>query len=158
MQVKNEQIAKHLKTIHEQKLRIESLVDQLESRASDRIQLTSDMSRMYKSMQTQLNAKIESQDVEIDELKEKVAALQAEREALKLAGEKTVEEKDAIIDEQGIKMSYMSNEFEQMLNDTLSKMTKRIELVSSRWKESEGLKISEASQKRLADFSISKFH
>ena len=63
-------------------------------------------------------------------------------------------EKDLIIEEQNVKMSYMSTEFEQMLNDTLSKMTKKLETVSLKWKETEGVKMSDSSQKKLADFQI----
>lgn len=65
-----------------------------------------------------------------------------------------IAEKDLIIEDQTVKMSYMSTEFEQMLNDTLSKMTKKLETVSLKWKETEGVKMSDSSQKKLADFQI----
>lgn len=36
-----------------------------------------------------------------------------------------------------------------MLNDALGKMTKKIEMVSSRWKETETMKISDSSAKLI---------
>ena len=66
-------------------------------------------------------------------------------------------------------MNYMTNEFESMLNviwrafkisyslqETLTKMTKKLEFANQRWKENDNLLLSEANAKRLEDFNLTR--
>ncbi|KAJ3213385.1 hypothetical protein HK099_007416, partial [Clydaea vesicula] len=156
LELKSSQQKLFLERFDEQKLKNEFLQQQLEERDLNRIQLTSDMSRQYKTMQAKMSQKIQNLEFEVIELKNKLERTQLQLQETIKENEKTISEKDLIIEDQHVKMSYMSHEFEQMLNDTLIKMTKKVELVSLKWKETEGIKLSESSQKRLIDFQVNR--
>ncbi|KAI8801534.1 hypothetical protein BJ742DRAFT_836888 [Cladochytrium replicatum] len=135
---------------------IEMLQDQLGMNAQDRVDLTSDMSRQYKSMQAELKTQVQKMESQLLEYKTKLAETQAALAGSTKEYEAVIEEKDSIIEDQNVKMTYMTNEFEQMLNQTLAKIGKKLEGVSAKWNENDKLHLSEANQRRLADFPMSK--
>jgi regulator of replication initiation timing len=63
---------------------------------------------MYKSMQAGLDGKIQTQDAEITDLRTKLAASQQENADLIQASERMKREKDGTIEDQHVKMTYMS--------------------------------------------------
>ncbi|KAI9206019.1 uncharacterized protein BJ171DRAFT_612460 [Polychytrium aggregatum] len=139
-----------------QKQSMMDMEEQLETRSKDRLELSADMSRQYKCMQSEMASKINQLENQVAELRTKLAATQnAAQEAAKEHA-RAIEEKDLIIEDQNAKMAYMSSEFEAMLNDTLSKMTKKLEVVSQQWKENDNIHLSETSQRRLADFKLTR--
>ena len=69
-----------------------------------------------------------------------------------------INDKDVLIEEQNLKMTYMTNEFESMLNETLGRMSKKLELASQRWKDNDTMVISEANLKRLDDFQVTRIN
>ncbi|KAJ3162045.1 hypothetical protein HDU86_005743 [Geranomyces michiganensis] len=142
--------------MEEQKTRQALLEEQLERRTKDRQDLTADMARQYKSMQAEMAVKIGMLENQVTDLNAKLSATNAaliecgrERDAI-------VAEKNAALDDQQVKMSYMSAEFESMLNETLAKMSKKLETVSNRWKETDNINLSDVNQRRLADFHLTR--
>ncbi|KAJ3019077.1 hypothetical protein HKX48_002383 [Thoreauomyces humboldtii] len=148
--------ARTRQAMEDQKARIVELEEQLERKAKDRLDLTSDMGRQYKSMQAEMAVKIVSLENQVAELTSKLAATQ--NALLDAARERDhiVAEKDTALEDQQVKMSYMSAEFESMLNETLAKMAKKLENVSQRWKESDNIHLSDVNQRRLADFHLTR--
>ncbi|KAJ3171624.1 hypothetical protein HDU88_007704 [Geranomyces variabilis] len=142
--------------MEEQKTRQTLLEEQLERRAKDRLDLTADMARQYKSMQAEMAVKIGVLENQVTDLNAKLNAASAaliecgrERNAI-------MNEKNAALDDQQVKMSYMSAEFESMLNETLAKMSKKLETVSNRWKETDAINLSDVNQRRLGDFHLTR--
>lgn len=117
----------------------------LERKSKDRLELTSDMSRQYKSMQTDMVARVGSLEAQVADLNGRLGRvsnifapvlcdgtvpscymfihaylrLATAQTALQDAArehERTLAEKDTLIEDQQVKMSYMSQEFEAMLN------------------------------------------
>jgi hypothetical protein len=64
--------------------------------------------------------------------------------------------KEASIEEQNLKMAYMTSSFENMLSETLNKITKKLEGASQRWKENDQIQLSEGNIKRLEDFQLTR--
>lgn len=64
--------------------------------------------------------------------------------------------KEATIEEQNLKMTYMTSSFEDMLSETLNKITKKLEDASQRWKEDDQIHLSEGNIKRLEDFQLTR--
>lgn len=139
-----------------QRQAIDNLSDQLHLKSLDRIDITSDMTRQYKSMQAEMTAKIENLENLVAELKTKLANSQQSSQDAAMEYQRIIKQKDETIDEQKLKMIYMSNEFESMLNETLSKMSRKLEAVSQRWKENDSMHLSENNQRRLADFHLNR--
>lgn len=163
LEVKNEIIIRGKKQIEDQKFAINGLEDMLELKNKDRIDLITDMSRQFKQMQTQLLEKVSMLEVYLKEARIAVVTgttenIEAQKNlaALEIA-------KDFIIDEQKMKMDYMTSEFETMLRETLSKMSKKVELVTGynslteeKWKNKNNIQISEANLRRLEDFNLTR--
>ncbi|KAJ3089214.1 hypothetical protein HK102_006916 [Quaeritorhiza haematococci] len=156
LETKNEQNVRLREQMAEQRMKIEWLEEQLELRSADRIDLTSDMSRQYKSMQAELTSKINGLEVQVADLNGKLVVTQHALQEAKELYSRTIAEKDGAIEDQNLKLTYMSAEFEQMLNETIAKMTKKLELVSQRWKETEQVDMSGENEKRLADFHLKR--
>ncbi|KAJ3318394.1 hypothetical protein HDV06_003079 [Boothiomyces sp. JEL0866] len=112
---KNEVNARLRQTIQDQKLRIEHLESILEMRTQDRLDLTSDMSRQYKTMQSELISEVNRLETASFELHTKLEMIQtAFTEARKNHAEELAA-KEAQLEEQNLKMAYMTAEFENML-------------------------------------------
>ncbi|KAJ3103185.1 hypothetical protein HDU97_010318 [Phlyctochytrium planicorne] len=102
----------------EQKEKIDHLEVQIDMKTLDRVEMTSDMSRQYKSMQAEMMARINSLEAANLDLRQKLGKAAAQTAAQEAAKEFTrvIAQKDEMIEEQNVKMSYMSTEFETMLN------------------------------------------
>eukprot|EP00842_Homolaphlyctis_polyrhiza_P001781 jgi/Hompol1/2603/HPOL_002976-RA len=115
-----------------------------------------DMSRQYKTMQSEMIAKINVLEKQLVDFKTKLTQIQSAYGEAKRLHENTITEKDALIEEQNMKMTYMTNEFENMLNETLGRMSKKLELASQRWKDNDQVSLSETNAKRLEDFQLTR--
>ncbi|KAJ3113629.1 hypothetical protein HDU96_003123 [Phlyctochytrium bullatum] len=113
----NNEVSGRLKTkAGQQQVKIELLEDQAEIKDADRVEMTSDMSRQYKSMQAEMMARINVLEMQNAEYKQKLAAAQSAAQEAAKEFTRIIAQKDEIIEEQNVKMSYMSTEFETMLN------------------------------------------
>ncbi|KAJ3243850.1 hypothetical protein HDU78_011752 [Chytriomyces hyalinus] len=138
------------------KAAIQQLEVQLEMKQQDRLEITSDMSRQYKSMQSEMTSRIRSLEAQVEDLKGKLAASQTANQESSKEYLRILAIKDEVIEEQNVKMSYMSAEFESMLNETLAKMARKLDTVSQRWKENDNMQISEGNSRKLADFHLNR--
>lgn len=112
------------------------------------------MSRQFKTMQSDLISEVNRLENLTFELNTKLTGVQhVYTEATKVHAAALIE-KDQIIEELNMKMSFMTNEFESMLSETLSKVTKKLEFVSTRWKENDQISLSEQNVQRLSDFQL----
>ncbi|KAI8819745.1 uncharacterized protein EV422DRAFT_588548 [Fimicolochytrium jonesii] len=143
-------------TIEAQRARILELEDVVERKGKDRMDLSTDMGRQYKAMQSEMCAKVAGLEGVVAELGGRLAASQAALAESLRERAQIVAEKETALEDQHQKMSYMSNEFESMLNETLGKMHKKLETVSQRWKESDNIHLSDVNQRRLADFHLTR--
>ncbi|KAJ3311836.1 hypothetical protein HDV04_003576 [Boothiomyces sp. JEL0838] len=112
---KNEINARLRQTIQDQKLRIEHLETILEMRTQDRLDLTSDMSRQYKTMQSELISEVNRLETASFELHTKLEMIQTAFTEAKKSHADELATKEAQLEEQNLKMAYMTAEFENML-------------------------------------------
>ncbi|TPX44800.1 hypothetical protein SeMB42_g04203 [Synchytrium endobioticum] len=158
LEIKNATTAQLKTELADAKRQIASLEEQLELKAQDRVDLISDMSRTFRSMQKQKDTTIHTLEAQVVELKTKLDLLQITfTESLK-KNEAAIFEKDTVIEDQNAKMGYMSAQFEAMLNETLNKITKKLEVVSARWQEGDNVHLSDVNQRRLADFHLTRLN
>ncbi|KAI9352575.1 hypothetical protein BDR26DRAFT_849476 [Obelidium mucronatum] len=140
-------------------LEIDTLLKELEHHNELNYRLKSanwHMSRQYKSMQSEMTARINSLESQVADLKAKLAASQTASQEATKEFIRIIAIKDEVIEEQNVKMSYMSSEFESMLNETLQKMSRKLDIVSNRWKENDNMQISEGNSRKLGDFQLNR--
>ncbi|KAJ3044527.1 hypothetical protein HDV00_001954 [Rhizophlyctis rosea] len=156
LELRNDLNARLKVHVADQKARILALEEQLDNRSQDRLELTSDMSRQYKTMQSEMMSRINMLEAQVVDLKTKLARTETAMAKQAEDNARILTEKDITIEDQNVRMTYMSNEFESMLNETLAKMSKKLETVSQKWKESDNVHLSDVNQRRLADFHLTR--
>ncbi|KAG4103278.1 hypothetical protein H8356DRAFT_982090 [Neocallimastix lanati (nom. inval.)] len=151
----DEKINKNSKLIEKCKLQdveMNELKQELANNTIDRYSITSDMNKQYRQLQNDMITKIKLLETKVCELQNQlnVAKLALQESAKEHA--RIIAEKDSLIEDQNVKMTYLSSEFETMLNETVSRMTNKLEIVTRKWKDD--IHLSEINQRRLADFHI----
>lgn len=116
LETKNEINARQRQQLQDQKQRIEYLEHQLELRTQDRLDVTADMSRQYKTMQSELISEVNRIENHSLEVTTKLEQLQHAFTDSRKTYTSEILQKDMMIEEQNIKMSYMTSEFENMLS------------------------------------------
>ena len=131
--IKNDINARLKSQIMDSRGKMAVLEDSLKIKTNDQLELTSDMARQYKSMQSELLETVNRLDAENKSLETKISmhsrfykiytnqnlyidTLQTNAKDQKKKYDTIIAEKDALIEEQNSKMTYMTNEFEHMLN------------------------------------------
>ncbi|ORX77290.1 hypothetical protein BCR32DRAFT_295710 [Anaeromyces robustus] len=151
----DDKINKNTRLIEKCKLQndeMNELKQELANSTSDRYSITSDMNKQYRQLQNNMITKIKVLEAKVCELQNQlnVAKLALQESAKEHA--RIIAEKDSLIEDQNVKMTYLSSEFETMLNETVTRMTNKLEIVTNKWKDD--IHLSEINQRRLADFHI----
>ncbi|XP_065889657.1 dynein regulatory complex protein 12-like [Dysidea avara] len=121
---------------------------------SSKREISIDMTRQYKTMQMQLENKIETLEGmmkklqgELEETKQKLADVTIERDILK----KEKEEQLALLND---KLSTMEKSYESILQDTLDDMGTRMEGLRLKW-DKESQLIEQKNRQVLLEFGVS---
>mmetsp|Transcript_12463 Transcript_12463/g.29563 ORF Transcript_12463/g.29563 Transcript_12463/m.29563 type:complete len:201 (-) Transcript_12463:21-623(-) len=130
--------------------KMEALKRDFEEEKEGTFEITADMTRQYKAMQEELLARINQLENTINSLKDKL-------EDSKVTLERTIKEKDAVIEAKDeeiaqlrSKMEEMASEFGDMLQETLKKMSERIEVSNSKWESDTGVPVI----RKLEEFNM----
>merc|ERR1712216_457628 len=101
--------------------------------------ITADMTRQYKSMQEELMRRINTLETTIMEQKDQLELSRQANEELTKQKDQELALKDATIADLKMKMEDMSQEFCEMLKETLDKMSEKIEATSNEWEQDAGV-------------------
>jgi enoyl reductase-like protein len=156
LELKNEINARLRGQIHSQSMELKELRTDQELKRQDRLDITSDMARQYKTMQSELISEISRLENNNAELSSRLSQIQQSFQEAKRDYDQNLHEKDSLIEELNMKMAYMTSEFENMLSETLLKITKKLELASNKWKETDHVSLSENNMKRLEEFQLTR--
>jgi hypothetical protein len=110
LEMKNEINARLRQQVYDYKQKIAFSEAKEELRQQDRLELTSDMARQFKTMQAELISEVNRLENTSLELQTKLTHLQALYSEDKKRFSHTVQEKDASIEEYNMKLSYMVNQ------------------------------------------------
>ncbi|ORX57703.1 hypothetical protein BCR36DRAFT_402139 [Piromyces finnis] len=128
------------------------LKQQLINNDIDKYSITSDMNKQYRQLQNDMILKIKMLEAKVCELQNQLNITKLALQESAKEHARIIAEKDSLIEDQNVKMTYLSSEFETMLNETVTRMTNKLEIVTSKWKDD--IHLSEINQRRLADFHI----
>lgn len=108
--------------------RMKLLEGDMQTTASDNLDITAEMTRQYKAMQESLQGRIRELESEVGRLQGEVATSKQREEQARQDGIATVALKDAEIERLRERMEDMASEFGDMLAETIRKMADRIEI------------------------------
>merc|ERR1712100_91240 len=112
---------------------------------------TADMTRQYKAMNELFIKEINELENQILDLHDQLKLSEMKLERHKTETKKQMEDKDKIIADQGHRMEQMAAEFGNMLEETLKKMTDRIEISSKTYEQEEGEDDEEGEEEEDGD-------
>ncbi|MBN3300452.1 CC153 protein, partial [Amia calva] len=133
--------------------RLSTLEHKLGAEREDRRDINADLTRQYKTMQTEMGVKVHQLEIEVSKLQQQLTlcqeALQRERESR----EQMVLEKDATITELQGKIDNMETDYEKILHDTLDSLLSRLAEKRLHWQD-ESTELQLKHKERLLDFGL----
>ncbi|XP_033096753.1 coiled-coil domain-containing protein 153-like [Anneissia japonica] len=137
----------------EWKGRMHSAEEALVQQKVDQRDVTSDMTRQYKTMQTEMSMRIHQLEAELGKVKVQLERTQVELKETKAEKEKITEEKNQKISELETKIDGMELAYEGVLHDALDNMVAKLDLAKNRWKN-EATVIHAENKQRLLEFGL----
>ncbi|KNE72833.1 hypothetical protein AMAG_16940 [Allomyces macrogynus ATCC 38327] len=126
---------------------------QLAEKHQDRMDLAADANLEYRKLETDMKHKIALLEAQLHDVRAHYEATTAQMTKAEAEARRTIETKDAIIEEQSTRISCMATEFESMLNETMDKVSRKIQAAADQWQGD--LALSPDNQRRLQEFTAS---
>lgn len=127
--------------------------DEVEQEQQDKMDISSDLTRQYKMMQSELCLKIHILEQSVASLRSQLSSTEAELAETKKERDDIRREKDDIIAELQFKIDTMESAYETLLHDTLDKMGDKVEEAKKKWL-SESHAIQEQNKQLLLAFGL----
>jgi len=135
--LKKEEAVEAIHAKNELRERVKEYHDEFEREKMRTLDITADMTRQYKAMNELFIKEINELENQILDLHDQLKLSEMKLERHKTETKKQMEEKDKVIQDQSHRMEQMAAEFGSMLEETLKKMTDRIEISSKKYEEDE---------------------
>lgn len=119
----------------------------------DKLEISADLTRQYKTMQTELTLRIHNLEQHVSILKDQLALTERELMRTKNEKEEIINEKDLKIENLQFKIDNMETAYENILHDALDAMRDKIEDAKNKW-QSESTQIQEQNKKLLLEFGL----
>mmetsp|Transcript_27093 Transcript_27093/g.45756 ORF Transcript_27093/g.45756 Transcript_27093/m.45756 type:complete len:191 (+) Transcript_27093:36-608(+) len=127
---RTEDASKAMAEKRELKVRVAQIQKDFEEEQEQTFEMRQDMTRQYKGMQEELLSRINKLEETIQDLNDMLAEADVKHEKVLKEKNAIIQLKDEEISELKSKMDDMSEEFGEMLRETLEKMRERIEISS----------------------------
>lgn len=137
LMLKKEEAVEAIHAKNELRERVKEYHDEFEREKMRTLDITADMTRQYKAMHELFIKEINQLENQILDLHDQLKLSEMKLDRHKTETKKQMEDKDKIIADQHNKMEQMAAEFGNMLEETLKKMTDRIEISSKSYDEDE---------------------
>jgi len=125
----------------------------IQSEQQTKLEISADLTRQYKTMQTELTMRIQTQEKHIEILQERLSQTERELKQVKEEKAQIIEEKDLIIQDLQFRIDNMESSYENILHDALDIMGDKIQEAKGRWK-AESTKIQEENKLLLLEFGL----
>ncbi|TDH14947.1 hypothetical protein EPR50_G00026060 [Perca flavescens] len=137
--------------------RLRDMEQKLQHERQDHRDVNSDLSRQYKTMQTELTNKAKRMEKEVSQLKEDLVLCQEELRKEKREHEQMQQEKDAIIADLQHKLDNMETDYEKILHETLDSLTSQLSVARRGW-EDKSTTLHQNYKELLSDFGLNALH
>merc|ERR1711907_587008 len=137
LMLKKEEAVEAIHAKNELRERVKEYHDEFEREKMRTLDITADMTRQYKAMHELFIHEINQLENQILDLHDQLKLSEMKLERHRTETKKQMEEKDKVIADQHNKMEQMAAEFGNMLEETLKKMTDRIEISQKGYDEDE---------------------
>ncbi|PIK59587.1 putative coiled-coil domain-containing protein [Apostichopus japonicus] len=137
----------------EWKRKMEVAHDQLTNHKDDQRAVTTDMTRQYKHMQTEMNSEIHHLTAALDKTKLKLEQTERQLDETTREKERVTTEKDQLINELQDKIKNMEFSYESMMQEALDNMVIKLDTAQKRWQE-QATNIHFENKQKLMEFGL----
>ncbi|XP_071095097.1 dynein regulatory complex protein 12-like [Haliotis cracherodii] len=107
----------------------------LETHKADQLAINADMTRQYKTMQTEMGITIHQLETELERTHQTLKKTEAELKKTKEEKEMMRREKDSEINDLKLKISSMEKAYENILREALESLEAKIDMAKTMWEE-----------------------
>ncbi|XP_072036084.1 dynein regulatory complex protein 12-like [Amphiura filiformis] len=125
----------------------------LEQHEIDQKDVTSDMTRQYKTMQTEMEGKIRHLEAELSKTRSQLAKTEQKLKATQVEKETITKEKDTTIADLQERIRTMEHSFEVMLHEALDNLVRKLDVAKKRWHD-EATHIHMVNKQKLLEFGL----
>eukprot|EP00051_Salpingoeca_urceolata_P020790 m.317086 g.317086 ORF g.317086 m.317086 type:complete len:204 (-) comp19683_c0_seq10:1594-2205(-) len=126
----------------------------VEDEHAQKMDIASDLTRQYKTMQAQLMGKVVELRRQKEYLQEQLVVTQKALDETRAETERTLIEKNDLIAQLTQRVESMESTYEQVLNDALDMMAGKVEEARDKW-EIESFVVQQRNKERLMEFGLS---
>ncbi|XP_037631852.1 coiled-coil domain-containing protein 153 [Sebastes umbrosus] len=137
--------------------RVRDTEQKLQHERQDHRDVNSDLSRQYKTMQTELTNKVKRMEEEVSHLKEELVLCQQELRKEKREREQVEREKDATIADLQHKLDNMETDYEKILHETLDGLTSQLSVARQGW-EHKSTTLHQNYKELLSESGLNALH
>ncbi|XP_014350708.1 coiled-coil domain-containing protein 153 [Latimeria chalumnae] len=135
------------------KLKLLTLERDLEDERDDKMVINADMTRQYKTMQTDMGIQVHQLEIEVSRLRQQLATCQQELQTTCEEKAWIVKEKDEMIIELQGKIDNMETEYEKILHESLDTLLAKLETAKFRWND-QATALHFQYKQKLLDFGL----
>ncbi|CAH3119269.1 dynein regulatory complex protein 12-like [Pocillopora verrucosa] len=140
-------------TADRMKERMREAKEEVETEQQNKLDISSDLTRQYKTMQSEMALRIHMLEQTVNKLREQLASTEEELKKTRKERDDIRREKDEIIAELQFKIDHMESAYESVLHDAFDRMAVKVEDARARW-EMESSEIQEKNKQLLLEFGL----
>ncbi|CAL1530063.1 unnamed protein product [Lymnaea stagnalis] len=125
----------------------------LELQKEDQKSINADMTRQYKTMQTEMGLRIHQLETELGRTRSQLSATEAELKKSYEDRKKMVDERDTIIKDLKLKIDSMEKAYENVLREALENLISKLDLARQKWEEHSS-QIQSKNKQTLLEFGL----
>lgn len=137
----------------EWKMKMTVAQENLEQQKVDQRDVTSDMTRQYKTMQTEMGVRVHHLEADLSKTKAQLAKTEQDLKSTREEKEQMTKEKDEMIAELQDKIRNMEFSYENMLHEALDNLVLKLDTAKKRW-ETEATHIHTVEKEKLLEFGL----
>lgn len=148
------EIARRSKDVADRmKDKMRSAKEEVEVEQQRKLDISSDLTRQYKTMQSEMALRIHMLEQTVSKLRDSLSIAEEELRKTRKERDDIRREKDQIIADLQFKIDHMESAYESILHDALDRMAGKVEEARSKW-ETESSEIQERNKQLLLEFGL----
>ncbi|XP_078584323.1 dynein regulatory complex protein 12-like [Branchiostoma floridae x Branchiostoma japonicum] len=140
-------------TAAEMRQKLRGVEEDLDDQRFDQKSISSDLTRQYKTMQTELGLRIHTLETEVTRLRQQLANTEAELQETKIEKERITREKDRTIEELRMKIDSMEISYDGIVHDALDNLLHKMDDAKQKW-EKQATQIQLRHKHLLLEFGL----
>lgn len=127
--------------------------EELENKVKDHSAVSADMTRQYKTMQTDLSLRLDEMDSKLKTTQAKLKDTEDELSDTKADRDRILKEKNAEIEDLRLKINSLELSYEGIIGDTLDSLIEKVKVAQKKWSDDTEL-IAHRNAQTLLEFGL----